>query len=35
MEIVTRQAFAVQSGSGLGVDPSRRDLTLYIHYIKD
>ena len=31
----TRQDFAVQRGAGLGVDPSRRDVTLFVHFIKD
>lgn len=30
----TKQEFAVQRGNGLGVDPSRRDVTLYVHLIK-
>ncbi len=34
MQSVTGQEFAVQRGAGLGVDPSRKDVTLYVHYIK-
>jgi hypothetical protein len=34
MKSLTGQDFAVQRGAGLGVDPSRRDVTLYIHYAK-
>lgn len=30
----TGQDFIVQRGAGLGVDPSRADLTLFVHYIK-
>ena len=35
MKTETRQDFAVQRGAGLGVDPSRRDVTLFVHFIKD
>lgn len=34
METSTKQEFAVQRGAGLGVDPSLRDMTLFVHYIK-
>jgi hypothetical protein len=34
MKIVTKQEFAVQRGAGLGVDPGRKDVTLYVHFIK-
>jgi hypothetical protein len=34
MKLLTGQKFAVQRGAGLGVDPSRRDVTLYVHYVK-
>lgn len=34
MKLRTGQDFVVQRGAGLGVDPARRDLTLYVHYIK-
>jgi hypothetical protein len=31
---LTGTPFAIQRGSGLGVDPSQRDVTLFVHYIK-
>lgn len=34
LKTVTGQEFAVQRGAGLGVDPSRRDTTLFVHYIR-
>lgn len=34
MKSLTGQDFAVQRGAGLGVDPARKDVTLYIHYVK-
>jgi hypothetical protein len=34
MKSLTGQDFAVQRGNGLGVDPSRKDVTLYVHYVK-
>lgn len=34
MKSLTGQDFAVQRGAGLGVVPSRRDTTLYIHYVR-
>lgn len=34
MKEATGQNFAVSQGSGYGVDPSRRDVTLFVHYIK-
>jgi hypothetical protein len=34
MQSLTGQEFAVQRGAGLGVDPSRKDVTLYVHYVK-
>ena len=34
MQSLTGQEFAVKRGSGLGVDPSRKDVTLYVHYVK-
>ena len=34
MQSLTRQEFAVQRGAGLGVDPARKDVTLYVHYVK-
>jgi hypothetical protein len=34
MSAQTGQEFAVQRGAGLGVDPARRDVTFYVHYIK-
>lgn len=30
----TGQRFVVQRGAGLGVDPARRHLTLYVHYVR-
>jgi len=34
MEAVTGQKFAVQQGGGFGVNPSLKEFTLYVHYIK-
>lgn len=34
MKNLTNQDFAVQRGAGLGVDPSLRDVTLYVHLIR-
>ncbi len=34
MKAATKQDFAVQRGAGLGVDPSHRNVTLFVHYIK-
>ena len=34
MKTMTGENFAVQRGAGLGVDPERKDLTLFVHYIK-
>ena len=34
MKALTGQDFAVQRGAGLGVDPARKDVTLYVHYVK-
>ena len=34
MKSLTGKEFAVQRGAGLGVDPARRDVTLYVHYVK-
>lgn len=34
MKATTGQNFAVKKGSGYGVDPARRDVTLFVHYIK-
>jgi hypothetical protein len=34
MRSLTGQDFAVQRGAGLGVDPSERDRTLFVHYLK-
>ncbi len=34
MKKVTGQDFAVQRGAGLGVDPSRKGVTFFVHYIK-
>ena len=35
MKALTKQDFAVQRGAGLGVDPSRRDITLFVHFLKE
>jgi len=35
MKSATGQDYAVQRGAGLGVDPARRDVTLFVHYIKN
>jgi hypothetical protein len=35
MKIITAQNFAVQRGAGLGVDPGRRNVTLFVHFIKE
>ncbi len=34
MKSRTGQPFAVQRGSGLGVDPARKNLTFFVHYVK-
>jgi hypothetical protein len=34
LKVTTGQDFVVQRGAGLGVDPSRKDMTLFVHYIK-
>jgi hypothetical protein len=34
MKTITKQDFDVRRGGGLGVDPSRKDVTLFIHFIK-
>lgn len=34
MKAATGQDFAVQRGAGLGVDPARRNVTLFVHYLK-
>ena len=34
MKSVTQQEFAVQRGAGLGVDPSRRDVTFFVHLVR-
>ncbi len=34
MKSVTGEKFAVQRGAGLGVDPSQKAITFFIHYIK-
>jgi len=34
MKAQTGQDFAVQLGAGLGVDPGRRQVTLFVHYVK-
>ena len=34
MKALTGQDFAVQRGAGLGVDPARKDVTLYVHYVR-
>ena len=35
MKSKTGQNFAVQRGGGLGVDPTRKALTFFIHYVKN
>lgn len=35
MKAKTGQTFAVQRGAGLGVDAARKDLTLFVHYLRD
>ena len=35
MKSLTGQDFSVQRGAGLGVDPARRDVTLYVHYVEN
>lgn len=34
MATETGQPFAVQRGAGRGVDPSQRDITLYVHWLR-
>jgi len=34
MKSATGREFNVRRGAGLGVDPARRDVTFYIHYLK-
>jgi hypothetical protein len=34
LKSATGQTFVVQRGAGLGVDPARRDVTLFVHYVK-
>jgi hypothetical protein len=34
MKSKTGQDFSVRRGGGLGVDPSRKELTLFVHYVK-
>ncbi len=34
MKSKTGQNFLLQRGSGLGVDPSQKDVTLFVHYLK-
>ena len=34
MKTVTGQEFVVRRGAGLGVEPSRKNVTLFVHYIK-
>jgi hypothetical protein len=35
MKSLTGLDFSVQRGAGLGVDPARKDVTLYVHYVKN
>ena len=35
LKTLTKQDFSVQRGAGLGVDPSQRDVTLFVHFIKE
>jgi len=34
MRSITGQAFVVKRGAGLGVDPDKKDTTIFVHYIK-
>jgi hypothetical protein len=34
MKDATGQTFQVRQGNGLGVDPSAKDVTLFVHYLK-
>ena len=34
LKAATGQDFVVQKGAGLGVDPARRDVTIYVNYVK-
>jgi len=34
MQSITGQVFVVKQGAGSGVDPSRRDVTLFVDYVK-
>lgn len=35
MKSLTHQEFAVQRGAGLGVNPARRDVTFFVHLLKN
>jgi hypothetical protein len=35
MKKLTSRRFIIQQGAGLGVDPSQKDITLFVHYPKD
>lgn len=35
MKTLTKQDFAIQRGAGFGVDPSRRNVTLFVHFVKE
>jgi hypothetical protein len=35
LKTLTKQDFAVQRGAGLGVEPSQRAVTLFVHYVKE
>lgn len=34
MKTLTGREFAVQVGAGYGLDPARKDITLFVHYLK-
>ena len=34
LKSITGQEFVVRRGAGLGVEPSRKDVMLFVHYIK-
>jgi hypothetical protein len=35
LKTLTKQEFVIQRGAGLGVDPSQRDITLFVHFVKE
>ena len=34
LKSMTGEPFRIQRGAGLGVNPSERNITLFVHYIK-